>query len=141
MTQGSNSRIGIAAGRAAVGANVEAVMSNPFGDIASPCLDMLRRGKGLTLGRKTDHSGATVPDLHRLPSATRMFTIRPLAALSNRFRAISRPWGHQEIAATGGCDLTAKWHARIFDSMVPLGDQKGMRCGRLRLTPRLPPQL
>jgi hypothetical protein len=32
--------------------------------------------------KTTDHSGATVPDLHRLPSATRVFTIRPLAALS-----------------------------------------------------------
>jgi hypothetical protein len=36
MTQGSNSRIGIAAGRVAAGAKVEAVMSNSLGNIASP---------------------------------------------------------------------------------------------------------
>src|ERR1700722_942025 len=82
MTHGSNSRIGIAAGRAAVGAKVEAVMSNSWG-ISRP---RLRRASPRKVSdsrsKTTDHSGATVPDLHRLPSATRVFTIRPLAALS-----------------------------------------------------------
>src|ERR1700722_16719631 len=82
MTHGSNSRIGIAAGRAAVGAKVEAVMSNSWG-ISRPRLRRASPRKGSdSRSKKTDHSGATVPDLHRLPSATRLFTIRPLAALS-----------------------------------------------------------
>src|SRR4029077_10317766 len=50
MTQGSNARSGIAAGRAAAGANVEAVMSNSLG-YRVPVQERLRRGKGLTLGR------------------------------------------------------------------------------------------
>jgi hypothetical protein len=42
-----------------------------------------RRRKSLTLGRMpADHSGATVPDFHRLPPATRQLTIRAFAAVS-----------------------------------------------------------
>src|SRR6202789_2080324 len=82
MTHGSNSRIGIAAGRAAVGAKVEAVMSSSLG-ISRPRLRRASpRKEPDSRSKTTDHSGATVPDLHRLPSATRVFTIRPLAALS-----------------------------------------------------------
>src|SRR3984957_21084875 len=50
-TQGSNSRIGIEAGRGAAGANVDAVMSTSWG-YRVPVQERLRRGKGLTLGRK-----------------------------------------------------------------------------------------
>src|SRR5580693_3816033 len=67
MTQGSNSRIGIAAGRAAAGANVEAVISNSWG-IRVPIRDALgSRSRSDSRPKTTDHSGATVPDLHRLP--------------------------------------------------------------------------
>src|SRR3984885_764677 len=82
MTHGSNSRIGIAAGRAAVGAKVEAVMSNSWG-ISRPRLRRASpRKEPDSRSKTTDHSGATVPDLHRLPSATRMFTIRARAPVS-----------------------------------------------------------
>src|ERR1700735_619182 len=82
MTQGSNSRIGIATGRVAAGANVEAVMSNSLG-ISRPRLRRASPRKGSdSRPNTTDHSGATVPDLHRLPSATRVGTIRALGALS-----------------------------------------------------------
>ena len=82
MTHGSNSRIGIARGREAEGANVEAVMSNS-GGISRPRLRRASSRKASdSRPNTTDHSGATVPDFHRLPSATRPFTIRPLAALS-----------------------------------------------------------
>src|SRR5665213_4151980 len=65
---------------------------------------MLRRGKGLTLGPKTtDHSGATAPDLHRLPSATRVFTLRALAAVSIERGVDCSQSGHRaQIAEVDG---------------------------------------
>src|ERR1700722_5551919 len=71
-----------------------------------PVSDVPRRRKSLTLGRMpADHSGATVPDFHRLPPATRTFTIRSLAALSIE-GAVARNLGRGSRAPrAGSCDL------------------------------------